>query len=96
MQQCPLYDSLLEYSRTTSDMSPKTLCTTLSSLSKEDSELVYSLMYHHSIINHLPIDDNLFKSRNISSSGGLLMNLNNIPLDLQKILVSFVKMKATI
>lgn len=95
VQEFPLYDTLQQLSLTTADMSHKTLCSTLSSLGKEDSEIVYAVLYHYHLLNGLPTANNLLKGRTTSANGGLFINMNSVPLDLQKILISFVKMKAS-
>ncbi len=86
-----LYDILSEKSKGISnDSNWNKLASSLCSLDKKNAEIVFSLIYHHWIINKMKSPGLPFSAVTISGKKGVQFKMNNIPIDLKKILLIYM------
>ena len=87
MQSYPLYEELKKTDLNNKIIDIKMICNTINNLNDINHyEEIAALIYHYSVINNINID---FKS--IVGGKGMLYNMNNIPIELQKIIACYLE-----
>lgn len=88
----PLYDYLSQFS--SSGEKWDKISTIINTLSLEEAETIYALIYHHYLLTNNDHDGklNLYNSKIFSGGKGLVFTVHNLPEALQKIIINYVNL----
>jgi hypothetical protein len=92
MTSFPLYDELAkEALKEPKEINIKNLAATLSSLSQEHNEMIFLLIYHHSVINNNKFAKVPYGGSVMPGGKGVLFSITSIPPALQQIIVKYIE-----
>lgn len=102
-QPFPLYDNLLDItSKSTNVVDWKQLAFTINSLTPDQCEVIFALIYHHHQLSETPkVPGSSFRTKKepglpyagkpFDGGKGLLYTTSNFPVQLQQIIAEYVK-----
>lgn len=82
-----LYDTLKSNIDTVTNIDWNELINIINNMQRDDHEIIYALIYHH----YKTTGQKCNALMSIKGSKGIIVKINNLPLDLQKIIYLYVK-----
>lgn len=90
MSKFPLYDDVVSTMNGNESEITKAHCTTINRLPYEHLIIIYLLILHHYIIHNGNTSKLPYSCRTISNGKGVTFKLDQLPSDIQKIIVAYL------